>query len=76
MNQEIRHGRWLQLRGRLKRAFGRFFGYDGLAAEGDAEIVAGALEESIGIAKRKAVLRITSGVDRVAAQTKRLARSL
>ncbi len=76
MNREIRHGKWMQLSGRTKRAFGRLFGADDLAARGDAEIVAGALEESLGLAKQKAVDGISVGVDKLAASTKRLARSL
>jgi uncharacterized protein YjbJ (UPF0337 family) len=76
MNREIRNGRWLQITGRTKRAWGRFFGNDELAARGDAEIVAGALEESLGIAKKRAVNTVTRGVDRFAETTKRLARSL
>jgi uncharacterized protein YjbJ (UPF0337 family) len=76
MNREIRHGQWLQLTGRMKRAWGRFFGNEQLAAEGDADIVAGALAESIGIAKRKAVKSLTAGVDKFAATTKRIARSI
>lgn len=76
MNREIRHGKWLQFSGRTKRGFGRLVGNDDLAARGDAEIVAGALEESLGVAKQRAVDGITQGVDRFAATTKRIARSL
>ncbi len=76
MNREIRHGKWLQVTGRMKRAWGRFVGNDTLAAEGEADVVQGALEESLGIAKRRAVDSVTRGVDKLAATTKRIARSI
>ena len=76
MNREIRRGRWLQLRGRFKRAWARLVGNEDLAAEANADVVAGAFEESVGIAKKEAVQTVNRGVDRLAAATKRVARSL
>ncbi len=76
MNREIREGRWLQVRGRAKRAWARVVGNDELAAEGNADVVAGALEESVGIAKRDAEKRVRKTVDRLATAAKRLARRL
>lgn len=76
MNREIRQGRFMQISGKTKRAWGRFIGNDALASRGDAEIVAGAVEESLGIAKERAVNTVTRGVDRFAHATKKIARSL
>jgi uncharacterized protein YjbJ (UPF0337 family) len=76
MNRSIREGRWAQVRGRVKRAWGGLIGDDRLEAEGNAEVVAGALEESIGIAKRGAAREVTRGVDAVAALAKKAARTL
>ncbi len=76
MNREIRNGRLLQLSGRMKRAWGGFVSDDELTARGEAEIVAGALEESLGVAKRRAVEGVNRGVDRLASATKRIARSI
>lgn len=76
MNPEIRRGKWLQFVGRVKRAWGRFWGIDELESEGEALILKGAFEESLGVAKRRAVAQLSDGVDRLAATTKRLARSI
>ena len=76
MNHEIREGRWLQLRGKAKRAWGRLVGDDELAAEGNADVIAGALEESLGVAKKEAVKNVSRGVDRLAAATKRVTRTI
>lgn len=76
MNQDIREGRWLQLRGKTKRAVGRFLGNDSMAAEGNADVIAGALQESIGHARKGAAREVERGVDAVAGFAKRAARSL
>lgn len=76
MNKEVRHGKWLQVSGKAKRAFGNLVGNDDLTSKGEADIVAGAIEESYGVAKQKAVDGISTGVDRFAAATKRVARSI
>jgi uncharacterized protein YjbJ (UPF0337 family) len=76
MNQDIREGRWLQLRGKAKRAVGRFLGNDTMAAEGNADVIAGALQESIGQARKGAAREVERGVDAVADFAKRAARSL
>lgn len=76
MNREIRHGKWLQISGRVQRAFGKMLGDDRLTAQGDSRIVAGALEETLGVGKQQAVDGISRGVDRFAATTKRLVRNV
>jgi uncharacterized protein YjbJ (UPF0337 family) len=76
MNQDIREGRWLQLRGKAKRAIGSFLGNESMAAEGNADVVAGALQESIGQARKSAAREVERGVDAVADFAKRAARSL
>lgn len=76
MSREIHEGRWLQLRGRAKRAWGRLVGNERLTAEGNADVVAGALQESLGIAKRDAERRVQRSIDRLAGAAKRFARRL
>jgi uncharacterized protein YjbJ (UPF0337 family) len=76
MSQEIRDGRWMQVRGRAKRAWGRLVGNESRTAEGNAEVVAGALQESIGVAKRAAAREVSQGVDAVAKIVKKAAKSL
>jgi uncharacterized protein YjbJ (UPF0337 family) len=72
MSREIRTGRWLQIQGRAKRAWGELVGNDEIAAQGNADVVAGAVEESIGVAKRE----ISRGADALATFAKEAARSL
>ena len=76
MNTDIREGRWMQLRGKAKRAFARLVGDDGMAAEGNADVVAGALQESIGHARKGAAREVERGVDALAGLAKKAARSL
>jgi len=76
MNQDIRDGKWRQLRGRAKRTWGRIMGDDAMTAEGNADVVAGALQESIGVARKGTVNEVTRGVDAVAELAKKAARSL
>ncbi len=76
MVRAIHGGRWRQLQGRAKRMWGRLTGNDDLAAQGNAEVVAGAVEESIGVARREAAREIARGADAVARFAKKAARSL
>ena len=76
MSREIRTGRWLQIQGRAKRAWGELVGNDEIAAQGNADVVAGAVEESIGVAKREAAREISRGADALATVAKEAARSL
>jgi uncharacterized protein YjbJ (UPF0337 family) len=76
MNQDIRDGRWLQLRGKAKRAWGRIVGNESVTAEGNADVIAGALQESIGVARKGAVREVSRGVDAVAEFAKKAAKSL
>ena len=76
MNQDIRDGRWLQLKGKTKRAVGRFLGNDTMAADGNADVIAGALQEPIGHARKGAAREVERGVDAVAGFAKRAAKSL
>jgi uncharacterized protein YjbJ (UPF0337 family) len=50
-------------------------GNDAVTAEGNADVVAGALQESIGVARRGAVEEVTRGVDAVASFAKKAART-
>ena len=76
MSRDIRSGRWLQIRGRAKRAWGELVGDEGLTAEGNAEIVTGALEESIGVAKRGAAREVARSADALASYAKKAARAI
>jgi uncharacterized protein YjbJ (UPF0337 family) len=76
MNQDIRDGRWMQMRGKAKRAVGRLLGRETMAAEGNADVVAGALQESIGHARQGAAREVERGVDALAGLAKRAARTL
>ena len=76
MNQDIREGRWIKFRGKAKRAVGRIIGDSNLAAEGNADVVAGALQESIGQARQSAVREMDRGIDMLAGLAEKAARSL
>ena len=76
MNQNIQSGRWLQFRGRAKRAWGQLWGNDNLEAEGNAEVIAGALEESLGVAKREAAREISRTADTLASYAKKAAKAI
>ncbi len=76
MNTDIHFGRWLQIRGRAKRAWGALVGDEELEARGNADLVAGAVEESIGVAKREAAREISRGADALASYAKKAARAL
>jgi uncharacterized protein YjbJ (UPF0337 family) len=73
---DIHVGRWLQLKGRAKRALGAFFGSAQVEAEGNAEVVTGALQESIGVAKREAAREVARGADVLAKLAKKAARAI
>jgi uncharacterized protein YjbJ (UPF0337 family) len=76
MSRDIHSGRWLQIRGRAKRAWGELVGNDNLAAEGNAEVIAGALEESLGVAKREAAREISRTADTLASYAKKAAKAI
>ncbi|MEI7893457.1 MAG: hypothetical protein WCI05_10210 [Myxococcales bacterium] len=76
MSNDILAGRWLQLRGRAKRAWAWLLADESLAAAGNADVATGALQESYGVAKRQAIQKVTRGIDAVAGAAKRTARSL
>jgi uncharacterized protein YjbJ (UPF0337 family) len=76
MNRDIWEGRWLQLRGRVTRAWGSLLGNEDVAARGNADVIAGAMQQSLGVARTKAAREISRGVDRLAGFAKRAANSL
>jgi uncharacterized protein YjbJ (UPF0337 family) len=71
---DIQEGRWLQVKGRAKRAWGALLGNEQVEAEGNADLVVGALQESIGVAKREAAREVTRGADALAKIAKKAAR--
>lgn len=76
MSEDIREGRWLQLRGRIKRTWAGLIGDDALAAEGNADVAVGALAESYGVAKKRTLRNVTRRIDALARLVKRTARSI
>jgi uncharacterized protein YjbJ (UPF0337 family) len=76
MSRDIREGRWLQLRGRARLAWARFVGDAPMAADANAEVVTGALQESYGVAKKETLREVAKGIDAIAAVAKRTARAL
>jgi uncharacterized protein YjbJ (UPF0337 family) len=76
MSRDTHEGRWLQIQGRAKRTWARVVGSDELEARGNAEVVAGALQETVGLAKDTAAQEIARGVDAIASLAKRTARSI
>ncbi|HTQ47503.1 MAG TPA: CsbD family protein [Polyangiaceae bacterium] len=71
---DIHEGRWLQWKGRAKRAWGVFTGDERVEAEGNAEVVTGAVQESLGVAKREASRGVARGADAIARFAKKAAR--
>ncbi len=71
---DIHEGRWMQWKGRARRAWGAFIGDPQVEAEGNAEVVTGAVQESIGVAKREAAREVTRGADALARLAKKAAR--
>jgi uncharacterized protein YjbJ (UPF0337 family) len=76
MSRDIREGRWLQIQGRAKRAWARVTGNESLAAEASAEVITGALQESVGVARAEAARKIERGVDAIASLAKKTARAI
>jgi uncharacterized protein YjbJ (UPF0337 family) len=72
----IVEGRWKQLRGRAKKAWGALVGDEDMEAEGHVDVATGELQESYGTAKRDATRKLTDGIDRVADRAKRFVRAL
>ena len=76
MSRDIHIGRWHQIKGRVKRAWGALVGDDEITAQGNAEVVSGAVEESIGVAKREAAREIARGADTLASYAKKAAKAI
>ncbi len=73
---DIREGRWLQWKGRVKRAWGALIGNAHVEAEGNAEVVTGAVQESLGVAKREAAREVVRGANTLARLAKKAARAI
>jgi uncharacterized protein YjbJ (UPF0337 family) len=76
MSRDIREGRWLQAKGRVMRAWGALVGDEAVEAEGNANVVAGALQESVGVAKREAGREMSRGADALASFAKKAVRAI
>jgi uncharacterized protein YjbJ (UPF0337 family) len=73
---DIHEGRWLQWKGRLKRAWGAFIGDEQVQADGNADVVSGAVQESLGVAKREAAREVARGANALARFAKKAARAI
>lgn len=73
---DIHEGRWLQWKGRAKRAWGALIGDSQVEAEGNADVVSGAVQESLGVAKREAAREVARGADALARIAKKAARAI
>jgi uncharacterized protein YjbJ (UPF0337 family) len=58
MNEDRIKGQWKQLSGKLKSRWGKLTDDDLRVADGDAEYLAGRLQERYGIAKDEAVKQV------------------
>jgi uncharacterized protein YjbJ (UPF0337 family) len=76
MSRDTHEGRWLQIQGRAKRTWARVVGSDELEARGNADVVVGALQETVGVAKDATAHEIARSVDAIASFAKRTARSI
>ena len=76
MSRDIWVGRWLQVRGRAKLALAGIKADKALGTEGDADVLAGTLQETYGLAKEHASREVTRGIDAVANVAKRAVRAL
>ncbi|MGI6409193.1 MAG: CsbD family protein [Thiopseudomonas sp.] len=63
MNEDRIKGQWKQLSGKLKARWGKLTHDDVQAAEGDAEYLAGKLQERYGLAKEEALKEISEFLD-------------
>ncbi len=63
MNEDRIKGQWKQLSGKLKARWEKLTHDDVQAAEGDAEYLAGKLQERYGLAKEEALKEISEFLD-------------
>lgn len=73
---DIHEGRWLQWKGRVKRAWGALIDDAQVEAEGNADVVTGAVQESLGVARREAAREVTRGAEAIARLAKKAARAI
>lgn len=76
MSKDIRIGRWLQIRGRVKMWWARLMGDEALEAAGNGDVVAGTLQESYGRAKKQGIREVRRGIDAVAKKAKDTLRTI
>jgi len=76
MNRDVWDGRWLKLRGRVKMAAAKVLRSEALSAEGNADVIAGSLQESYGTAKKTAAREVARGIDAVADVAKKTVKAL
>jgi uncharacterized protein YjbJ (UPF0337 family) len=72
----ILKGRWLQVQGRMKRAWAELTDDNALAAEGTADVAAGTVQESYGVAKKGVVKKVSRGIDALASRARKAVRAL
>lgn len=69
-NPSVTKGRFRQLRGRVKAAWGKLVNDESTRLEGDADVVLGALEERVGAARTRVLSTIDAGANALAKRLK------
>lgn len=69
-NPSVSRGRFKQLRGRIKAAWGKVTGDETARIEGDTDVVLGAVEERLGEARNRALSAIDAGAKAIAKRIK------
>jgi uncharacterized protein YjbJ (UPF0337 family) len=70
-NPSVNHGRWTQLRGRIKSAWGKLTHDEDLRIEGNAEVVLGAVEQRLGSERNRVLAAIDAGAKAISRRVKR-----
>ncbi|HXO99382.1 MAG TPA: CsbD family protein [Luteibacter sp.] len=65
MNDDILKGKWMQLRGTIRKEWGKLTDDDMAIAEGSSEYLAGKVQERYGVAKDDAERQVKDFRDRI-----------
>jgi uncharacterized protein YjbJ (UPF0337 family) len=72
----MRYGRWLRIRGQMKKWWAKLTRDESLGAPGDADIITGAFQESYGRVKKDGVREASRRIDALAGVAKRTLRQI
>lgn len=67
----VNQGRWKQIRGRIKAAWGRLTHDEELRVEGNADVVLGAVEERLGAERHRVLSTLENGARAIAKRLRR-----